>query len=686
MFTTKVRALLESHYGWVVVFTFATLALFITPLGPVLMQDELVYSQQVLSGNGEGADFPNYLHNFLFSLTNQCGPLFYQCAKLGNLVLTVLTALAVYWVSVRVLPRWKASLASLLALVSSSTTFASMFMPESLYILLSVLSMVLVWIAVHDYRYLWLAGLVLALATLTKPHALILVLCLTAYVVTYPALKQKKFSGFAPAWKFGMILIGSFTVSRIALGLWLAGVPGLDLIGPKYGRFLERILSEPVLETPSSLLASATAVISATESSMGFFNVFIAHIFVFIVFSAALFLVPALAIYGRITQPELRHAETHDLSDLFALTTYVLVPFAIAIAAFGALLTMTGDDHSVRFMTRYFDFVFLFAPIFWLAIDGSRPWPSNMRATIAIASLIAVTLLALTPTVSGPGLIDSPSLFSLLSQGATRTLLIVVVTVALAFLWSNKTRSIGIGVALSSLIGLPSVTAFGELADRSKMISDTGLVRTGVVASSLIPTGKSVAIYAVSKKDAEFVSFGLRSRDVTISILESTTRLIPKEVVVDYVLALNSTFMGGKYEFAQPVGTGVLYRVARGESFQFPGIPNPVSLVIEANGLSGPNVLGSWIGPNGLVMKVQPLALGATLKMSLFTMPGSAETTKGALSICDLRMPFELPSERALQTADIPVTPDLEGCTSITIELATGAILGINGVSVESGE
>ena len=82
----------------------------VAPVGPAILGDEYIYSQSARHQSPWGpqitGDFSNYLFNIVYSTTNVCGPNFYTCGKILNLVFFVGFIFLIFIAALRVMPFW----------------------------------------------------------------------------------------------------------------------------------------------------------------------------------------------------------------------------------------------------------------------------------------------------------------------------------------------------------------------------------------------------------------------------------------------------------------------------------------------------------------------------------------------------------------------------------------------------
>jgi hypothetical protein len=637
------------------------------------MQDELIYSNQVLVGNSAVQEYPNFLYNFLYAPVNLCGSQFYECSKAINLGFVLLIGIVVFFAARVFFAQPHALGVAALSMFAAPTWFASVFMPELPYFATSVLGVFLAW---RSRRYPWLvvlSGVAIALASLMKPHALGLLAAIVIYLLIDGRGARRSMAHVAP-------ILGSFFLVRFALGYALAGEQGLDLIGPAYSRFVNSLLTFLAAGPVEQLLASAETLVGSEELSQPSFGlVFIAHLGVFAAIFAVLLLPPLLAIaryQGDVTE------EHESLASLFRVVSVTFLIFSIAIAAFAAILTSNQDDHSTRFMLRYFEFLIYLIPLIWLAVLKLLGSEARARKGFGLGMVISSIGVLLIPIVPVPGFIDSPTVLLFTSN---MTLKIGLAAILLAFgLWlifreSSKLIAVSATIVMlsSSLVG------FSALVTRANSISGTGLVLMG--EQLLSASGpQTVMVGAVGRVDAQFAAFGGRGADVRIKQVPPIDRKLDAvlEAGATHVLALNSTYLSNGFKSFERVSSGVIYELGPGAQMQTADLFAGSDLFVRHAGKLSPAALGSWLLGDRLLLETgDALPQSFELNLGFFTMPTSQEPVKAKLVICDFELPFELPIEDGVLSTKIPISLS-SPCSSIELQRLGSSLLGIERVKV----
>ena len=95
--------------------------------------DEWTYSSNSRLAPIADAKIPSYLYLWIFRLTNQCGADFLSCARWLNAIFFVAAAPFIYAVLKPYTSPGKAVALTLVAIAAPANSFATLFMPESLY-------------------------------------------------------------------------------------------------------------------------------------------------------------------------------------------------------------------------------------------------------------------------------------------------------------------------------------------------------------------------------------------------------------------------------------------------------------------------------------------------------------------------------------------------------------------------
>ena len=397
---------------------------------PAVMQDEYVYSMQARKTPLAELEYPNYLYSLVFSSTNGCGINYYSCAKNLNLIFFAGFVAIIFILTLGFLGKWWAFGISIATLLSPLGAYTSLFMPESMYFFFALLSLVgLLWAAKKGLWWQYLvAGALVGVTSLVKPHALFLAAGAVLFLLVVNHKSWKRF-GIA----FASYVSGTL-VTKFALGFLIAGPNGLTLFGSNYtssfNSFTEDLRSSGLPEGLSAGTASMTAV-GQQQDMNPVVDFLLETIHQLGWQSAAVLLLAggliALSLGGLRSQGEL----TQEAKRFTQLVLISLGSMVLVIAAFGAMVTVLGDDHSSRLLLRYYEF--LFAPLALAAIVVVKQTRKgnivSYGAGVLAAVIGAAAFLTLFPRLI-PAFADSPIMMGVTSSEAAGGL---TVAVALGF-------------------------------------------------------------------------------------------------------------------------------------------------------------------------------------------------------------------------------------------------------------
>lgn len=430
---------------------------------PAVMQDEYIYSMQARKVPMPLLEYPNYLYSLVYSSTNACGINYYGCAKNLNLFFFAGFVAVIFFLTLYFLGRWWAFGLSLATLLSPLGAYTSLFMPESMYFFFALLSVVGLWWAARKglwWQYL-IAGALVGLTALVKPHALFLAAGAVLFLLV---VYFKNWSKFGIA--FASYVAGTLG-TKFILGFILAGPAGLTLFGSNYTSSLNNFtdnLTGSGLPEGLAAQGSVGVAVASEQASGNLFVDFIGEtIFQIGWQSAAVFLLTSglLAVTlgalrpGSLVSSQSEGASAEDIRRFLQLVLISLGSMVLVIGAFGAMVTLLGDDHSNRLLLRYYEF--LIAPLAIAALAAAKNSSKGNLVTYLVAG--AATLIGAFafwgwfPSLR-PQFADSP-----IMMGVTATEFSGGLAVAIAF-------GLGIAAVLNSktrLMVLGSLTIFSLL-------------------------------------------------------------------------------------------------------------------------------------------------------------------------------------------------------------------------------
>jgi phosphoglycerol transferase len=217
-----------------VALAFLLLVLRNAGLYTVVSSDESTYSKLARLLPLASATIPDYVYFRIYRFTNICGAEFLGCAKILNALFFVAATPFVYLTARRYCSSVTSLAISALTLIGPINTYTSYFMPESMYFFGF---WVLTWHLLRQTpksgsRHWGVAGVLLGMTALVKPHALLMLPGLVAYVVF--ACKEGDGRWLPRASRNAGIFLASTLITKLVIGYVLAGKAGLNPFGAFY--------------------------------------------------------------------------------------------------------------------------------------------------------------------------------------------------------------------------------------------------------------------------------------------------------------------------------------------------------------------------------------------------------------------------------------------------------------------
>ena len=381
---------------------------------PFIFSDEYTYSKFSRLLPFADATIPCYLYLIIYRITSFCGNGFLECARMLNSLSFVAAAPLIYLIARRVCTRTIASIVTLLVLLGPINSYTVLFMPESLYFFSFWL---LSWFILRldnssDFRSWSVAGLLLGLTSLVKPHALFLLPAIVAYIFFISI--QKEGIWVLQALKKTVIFIAVAFTAKLFIGYLCAGNSGITLFGSSYS-------SNPGFSTLSfqrfiGLLAFAAESIKGHTTAM-----------------CLMFGVPiAIAINTAINFATAK-VEIKADQKIYFYASVLLGSLILVTGLYTASVVNLGPYETVgRLHMRYYNFVL---PLLLLVaasqlslepINGKRYW----RVITALPIGAAILYAAYTRMAPfAPSIIDCPEL-----RGFTSSYKVFYVLSGLSFL------------------------------------------------------------------------------------------------------------------------------------------------------------------------------------------------------------------------------------------------------------
>ena len=505
------RALAVFEASIVAGISFSIVLFLVLPMLPIVMQDELIYRWQAVYMSFDEMDFPAFTLAIASRFAEANPESWYLVIKITNALAAGLAAGVLYWALRRMVPLWIAILSTTSFLLIPAMFQASFYMPDMLASAFLLSAMALLMVGVSEGRsprsLIWFAAaLPLALALLSKPHALFAVVGVLAFAMAH-FLKFRKFS---PA----LISVALAMMGRLLVGFMLAGTSGLNLIGRSYSSNLFSIQSEllPSTELANDIYRTVPSEISAEPQ-----NFLLSFGWEF----AQLFAVFGLVSLGLIIPILTRAAKSQSL---LLLASVLLVTMA-GVAAFEALVGAAGDDHSDRILTRHFEY--LLPLVIGLGLHELRRRETWRRQDVLVQGLALVAILGLGTYF----LILLP-----LHQVSDGVMVLLAGFWGHSYVWALVALSVLLWLALIAKPAWPAVIVYiaflgvsGLLANEARTLFSTETPNHTLgkaMAASNILEGRELVIISDSKKISELFRF----YNLTESFSE---KVYPTDSIVD---------------------------------------------------------------------------------------------------------------------------------------------------------
>lgn len=575
-------------------------------VNPVILQDEWIYvissqSRSIWDNSGE-YDFGNYIFDLVFRLTALCGPEFYTCAKLLNaLIFSTFVFVIFLCFSLLVKPLY-AIVGAAATGVSPLAAYTSMYLPEMLYFLfLAAAFYFLLKEALGPFlrNWIWIGGL-LALAHLTKPHALFAVAASGIILVLF-SLPKVSIRNVARSIGY---FVGAFFTVRFALGFLLGGPRGLDILAAYSS-------GSAVAETVTNLTNQPTSGgLVGAGGPAGVFgllpNMVVNHFLAFLSLAA----LGTLLIAAFLIAPT-GSSWQRDSARRLAIIGAVWVPLMFfAIAAFTGWVTGMGDDHTTRLLLRYYEFLLPFVGVLGVGLAHrlSGPIDSPQPAWIRISlGLLVAGALSQTFTSNLWGdltiqIADAPSIAGYIanSQFMNSIALFSIAAVLVFMFFPSFVR-----LAAPSLYLLVSVLTGIETHNQYSFARSepNSADRAGQYLATNKPNSGPAFILASSRFDARIASFwGATENEVR---LDGTPRVFDSEDLEssgDLVLSLTQAAFNVDDFCPSVFGDGflLLTKVAQ------PGACDGWSLasldaVADSQGFEFVSTDGAWMGESATI-------------------------------------------------------------------------------------
>jgi hypothetical protein len=234
-----------------------------------------------------------------------------------------------------------------------------------------------------------LAGIVIGVASLVKPHAWLSAIAVGITLVVI-GLTQKKV-GFKGTVVAGLVLVAGAAIGRVLVGLAVGGPKALGFFGQYFGAgTIQEVVSGPVAGDSEQIVG--TSPMNGVIALFG--TQFNTHMLTTMALMGVAIIGLVVALVDLIRTRELKPANA------FALFSFIwLFSLMIEIVIFTGWITGGGDDHTTRVLLRYYDFLFVIVPLAGLSVFVAN---LQERVNVFIRWVLAIAVGALiTPAFSG---------------------------------------------------------------------------------------------------------------------------------------------------------------------------------------------------------------------------------------------------------------------------------------------
>ena len=639
---------------------------------PDVMGDELVYATASLRAPMSTAAIPDYLYYWVYSSTGVCGIGFYGCSQVLNTVFSLGAGLLVLVIARRFISLWASVLIALIFVLGPLSASNSYFMPESMYYFFLAL---LIWhltkqVSQRSLGFWIQAGIYLALLSLVKPHALLLIPGIGTYLLV------SQWGEAQGRWvrliKEGGSFIVSTVVVKFAVGFIFAGKAGLTLFGNSYSATLNNTLSGSAGAT-STVGGGATAVAPVAGNDLGSSISFVlSQVGIEILAVAFLGALPLAAAVRYFVRSKSVVSANKPLADFTFLIVSTLAWMVLLIAIFSNMTRLSGEDTTNRIMLRYFEFLI---PLLLITLVGAAEKNQTIGSTLrwtyaAIGSILTIVGGAyITQNSNGAPrfnlqFVDSPMLKVLAGTNTTdgtgktiywMSIVVMVATVIALLVWASNPR-------WGAVTWVAAVTPILLILSNSAMISNYAWRSTYTMASDTagefvrdsIPAGELANLVIVAPSNtnkSELVSkfhlINVPGADAvqTQTVNEGATYSAPaNDSSIKWELALgNVTLADAGYIVAQAGGVELLRRDISDVQI-FNNHSHAGVLLNSANGLGAANAQGecATVGTVNLMLN-KPISSGDTVLLGL-SAAGYGNGQSYQFQIGDYSQSFALPA------------------------------------------
>lgn len=569
------------------ILTFAVISIFImlvlrnAGLYTVVSSDESIYSKFSRLLPLEKSMVPSYIYLTVYRFTNICGDEFLGCAKILNAFFFVASAPFIYLTARRVCTTSVASIIVIFTMLGPINSYTSYFMPEALYFLsFWLLTWFILRLDSSSKLIQWsLAGIMLGIAALIKPHAFLILPAFVAYILFLYRNSDGKWwlRAFNGIWVF----VTSIFITKLFIGYILAGRAGMSI----FGDFYSSIASSQVSNTERYI---KLLVLSATNIN--------GHILaICLMFGLAVTIMLMSTISSVFSKKDVDNIQKISFYTFVILTNLVLV-----VGVFTAAVINTGPSETItRLHMRYYNFtlplLFIVAASHLSLKQAIHTIKLRAIAAFPVGGIILYAIYShLTPYASN--FVDSPEL-----RGFTGNVKVFYLLSGLSLLSLTLwVFAIHTGVKVFVYIFMPIAVIYSSLfvhAELRSRINADVYDRAGIFTKQYLPSEELSKLVIVGPEYGFLFRalFHIDNPQAHLVGVPTGTIFNIKDIPPgkEWILAIGDDILPDDVFFQVPMNGFKLARITKSDTFDFKRTVWP-GVLSSIQGLSQPEAWGTW--------------------------------------------------------------------------------------------
>jgi hypothetical protein len=342
----------------------------------------------------------------------------------------------------------------------------------------------------------------------------------------------------------------------------------------------------------------------------------------------------------------------------------------IAISAFGALVTLTGDDHSQRVLLRYIEFLvpLLLVVALGLLQEGSRLsiWG---RGGYLVLALFAVIWLLNNQQGMTWLFIDSPWLKAITGSEFLLGLAILLSlgSVALMFVAAKFSTS-GLAILSSIAFIVFGSVSFSQMADQAGYEGPSDQV--GKFAKNLLERvpAEQILIIGPDRPNTLVTAFLIDKPDIQVMVVEPFRPVQGSDIPegVEWVIALGTSALEIDPAYSYTGVRWALHNISESSSHQFTQSMQG-SIVESTEGLAAPSQMGQRMISETAVLTLKDLPVGQiSLEFSFLVGPGG-DGREVTIEVEGQGQTAQLPQEGEVITSRLQFVSDGSAVMKVTV-------------------